>query len=38
MRERDLDRLFLGELRQIVLPRGGRGKSEREGRQRGERG
>ena len=37
MRERDLDRLVLGEPRQIALPCGGRGKSEREGRERGER-
>ena len=37
MRERDLDRLVLGEPREIVLPGGGRGKSEREGRERGER-
>jgi len=37
MRERELDRVFLGEPRPLVLPCGGRGQSEREGRERGER-
>ncbi|MET0561535.1 MAG: hypothetical protein ABW012_08010 [Gaiellaceae bacterium] len=39
MRERDLDRLVLGEPRQIVrlLPGGGRRKGERDCRERGER-
>jgi hypothetical protein len=37
MGERDLDRLVLGEPREIVLPGSGRGKSERDGRERGKR-
>jgi hypothetical protein len=38
MGERQLDRLVLGEVREIVgrLRRGGRGQDEREGRERGD--
>jgi hypothetical protein len=38
MRERDLDRLALAETRQLALGSDGRGKSERQGRERGESG
>jgi hypothetical protein len=38
MRKRELDGLVLGEVRQVCgrLRRGGRGESERDGRERGE--
>jgi hypothetical protein len=38
MRERDLDRLALAETRQLALGSDGRGKSERQSRERGESG